>query len=433
MRKEFQEAAALTSRYYGIQPKKPASKIHGGLLDGREARWEPVMQEEQDVVYRVKETGVYLKVKDSVKDKDGQRRLIQSETLDDGSVHVSLRVFREALDAGGGEGDPAILAARLAVEQARFNMLVCADAVICPKQGKWANKESVESIAMKSARMAGLRFGLDSDSVAKLLNRELEMKAAIVDAEEGHSNLTPGYAGFPDSQSNMTEWGEFRARLRGIRRQQAVLNSKLEAYHRGAPEDQWRDAPNSGSRHEGTGVGNDCGNFGWEAGDVHVPPLPCGEAMYVPSPVAGAAPVAAMPNTPPIAIAAPGAGPVPVFDVWGTLTDLARRGCQNQWSVPQEEIDAKWERLRGMQSYSNASDTLNLGGCERKLFETLMFNASNSNPLRLTADLFASWATAAKGQLPLPPIDGGHRGTNPSPSDPCAGGGSFNGTRTGCK
>lgn len=124
------------------------------------------------------------------------------------------------------------------------------------------------------------------------------------------------------------------------------------------------------------------------------------------SPRSAYSPPLAQAQIPPaVAYAAQPAIAVQPFDPWQALNKLAQRGCADPWSVPQWEIDADWTRLRGLAYDPGVADHRGLSDCQRNLFLRLLNMAANGSPERLTRDVFAQTAQAARPQEPPPIYD----------------------------
>lgn len=286
MKKSFELAAAETARRFGVSPRSERTHVAGGILRGGEAAWAPTMQEAKDgYFYSQREVGVlpfgrdkkaaYLKYEsidrgDPADEKDDWER--QSETLDDGSVLISIRLFQLAQDAKDGEGDPAILAAHLALERARFEKKTCPETALgCRLQGgrDGLKRELVELHGIRESLAAADAIGLDPDYKAKLEGRLARLDYIRKEADGGRRSLSDAFSSADESKSNMIEWGKYQAQLRAIRNQQSRLRSRLEARQRGEPEAPFlRDALNERRPPEGAVSDDGCSSTGFWAGDV---------------------------------------------------------------------------------------------------------------------------------------------------------------------
>lgn len=424
MRKEFQFAADQTALYYGVRPKVLHATVAGGALHRNGADWSISMQEEKDEVFQVRrgEGFAHLKYKDV--EKEGNQRLQnQSVTMEDGSVLVSIRVFRAVLKANNGHGNPAILASRLELERERFEMLMCTDSpMICRLEGDKSRlqKEDIERVAVNSAARAARKMGLGDKETRKLEMREIELIGRRQTASDAGTRLTPAYSSSADLDSNLKGWADAQARLRLIRRQRERLNARLASRGGGQPAqgDDTRDALNDPPSQGSSGG---CEGGGWWIEGVFVPAPPCPQVIKTPESSAPSA--IAGPSSPP-AVALPRTPPLVGVPFRESLRDLAERGCADPGAVSQTDYDRMWASVRGIHFPPGAAVELRLSGCAADLFGRLAAIAAADRAL--TREEFVATANSARFPPVAPP-------PNPSYPDPCVGGGTFNGVGTGCR
>lgn len=303
MRQAFSEVMKATQESYGVGPQKRVGKVKGGHLDGEPAFWAPIVEEADDFVYRAgpKENPAYLRWQAAAGDG--------TDTLDDGTVFVSLELLRVAKK----QGSPAVLAAAIDREAERFEQLTS-------KNG-WSGADSVKYRAYRRQEETGSAIDLDDAEMRRVA--KLRQKYADLASPR---ELWPGYRAGPTSNDypyrrdieldgNSDVWKNAQKNLAAIREQREDFNTRLAARHEGNPEDGMSDGLNEGRP--------PCGGQGLWAGDVYFPSLPC-EGTVRPSPEPVPVTVA-RPDPPPVAV-------VPAY----LLTALADRICSDPSSANSE-------------------------------------------------------------------------------------------------
>lgn len=339
MQEAFRALSLRIGRAYGVSPRSEESHVAGGLLRGAAASWAPAMQEAQDgYFYSQREVGVlpfgrgkkaaYMKYEslDARDAKNPEER--QSATLDDGTVLISIRLFRLSQNSNGGKGDPAILAAHLAMERSRFEEKTCSSGNLgCRLQRSRDDlrADAVEIRGINAALAAAEAIGLGPTYKARLDSRRATLALRLDKAARGEIVESPAFMTDLESNANMIDWGKFQAQLRGIRRQQGQLSRRLEARRRGEPEEPFlRDALNERHLPEEATTDDGCSSTGIWAGDVYFPAMPCARTLPQPTETGTvpAVPIAPVPSVPALT------APAPVRAVV-SLSTLAERICAN--------------------------------------------------------------------------------------------------------
>jgi hypothetical protein len=73
---------------------------------------------------------------------------------------------------------------------------------------------------------------------------------------------------------------------------------------------------------------------------------------------------------------------------------LASKGCADPWALSQPDLDSHWSRL-----LSNGGDLTmppGLQGCQQRLYQSLREMAEQGIPARITQEIFARTAEAAR-------------------------------------
>lgn len=340
MRRAFSDVMKATQESYGVGPKRRLGRINGGHLDGQQTAWAPVIQESEDFVYRSgpAKNPAYLRWQAAANDG--------SETMDDGTVFVSLDVLRTAKKLGS----PALVATTIAREAERFEMLV--------GKGGWSGKDSVEYRGYDRQEKTGAAIDLEDSEMRRVgrLRREFAGRA-------GPRELWPGYRAAPQSEDypyrkpkdlaeNFEAWKGAQDRLVEIRAQREEFNARLEARHRGGPEEGMRDGLND-PRHS-------CGGEGSWFGDYYVPSFPCGGAVRPPP-----EPVPAQPAVPPPA-AVPAQPPIYAAPVY-LLSGLAARICADPSSAFSPDNHEAYRRGVAL----SGDDGMEMSVCQREVYLNL--------------------------------------------------------------
>lgn len=129
----------------------------------------------------------------------------------------------------------------------------------------------------------------------------------------------------------------------------------------------------------------------------------CIPSPEIPCPESGRS-GAAVAETPASAVPAQLPRSVPAAQAWTTdyaLNLLASKGCADPWAHSQADLDRHWARLLGMTLDGGAAARLGLQGCQDRLFRSLMEMASRRLPDRLTQEVFARTAEAARNPAPV--------------------------------
>lgn len=187
------------------------------------------------------------------------------------------------------------------------------------------------------------------------------------------------------------------------------LHDRLEREQRDRPEYERRLAEQSrirwGESSEGSGQGSGCpppipGLL--TPVSPCIPTLPTAQSRHGVAPVQGVSP--AQPAVPagPIAPAPPVQA---AFIPLAALNRMAARGCADPWALSQPELDWHWQRLLGTPFDVTAGTKLGLEGCQYSLFMRLMQMASEKNPEKLTREVFAQAATAARAPAYSQPFE----------------------------
>lgn len=137
-----------------------------------------------------------------------------------------------------------------------------------------------------------------------------------------------------------------------------------------------------------------CGGYG--SATLPSPCLPTAKPTPPPSIYkAPPPPVAAAPVRP-----APSAEPAQAWSVSGALNGLAAKGCGDPWAMSQEDLDWYWSAI--LRVDGDRSAPLGLQGCQQRLYESLRAMAAAGNPSRLTQEIFARTAEAARNMTAVP-------------------------------
>ncbi|TBR24879.1 hypothetical protein EPO15_03210 [bacterium] len=340
MRRAFSDVMKATQETYGVGPKKRVGQVKGGRLDGEPAFWTPIVQETDDFVYRAgpAKNPAYLRWQAAADDG--------TATMDDGTVFISIRLLQDAKT----RGSPAVLAAALDHEAARFEQLVSKDG--------WTGAAFVKYSAYDRQERTGAAIDLDDGEMRRVA--KLGRKYAAL--AEPHQ-WWPGYRAGPASEDypyrkdkelddNVDVWKDAQKHLATIRKQREDFNTRLAARHEGDPEDGMRDSLNE-DRHP-------CGGQGWWAGDIFFPSLPC-EGTVRPSPETPPA----LPAEPPTVVR-PVQPPSPARPLY-LLTELAARICEDPSSA---RSDANHEFFRHALALSGETGDA-LPACQREVYLNL--------------------------------------------------------------
>lgn len=376
MRGSFAAVLKATQDAYGVGPSKKVGTVHGGLLKGETAVWSPMIQEAENLVYKVDRPGkkpVYLSYSEDP-DKLGQ-------TLNDGGVFVSFKVLEDCVKYGS----PARLAEVIAHEAVHFEAMTSKKGI--------SGHSSAEASAYARGIEVGQMIGLDVERSASLARLHAQYYNNSLDLESGGWVGVP-YRARPDSpdypyqlrsDSFSEDWHRQNARLAAIRYQREGLVRRHEGSDQAAVDQ--------------SGATNDyCGYPGMNVSGFEIPAIPCGRTIATPSPGSLPARRAVLPPT----VTAP-VTPVPpsppVFDVWGALKKLAKQGCSRPGTVTQGQLDELWPNIFGMVYHRNAGAALGLTGCEAKLLDRLVQWAAEYKPGRFELEAFEYEVRTARGQV----------------------------------
>ncbi|TPW20799.1 MAG: hypothetical protein FD126_1323 [Elusimicrobia bacterium] len=150
MRRSFSDVIKATQESYGIGPKKRQGTIKGGPLDSQQAFWTPVIQENEDLIYRSgpERKPAYLRWREAAGDG--------AATMADGTVFVSIDLLRGAKRLGS----PAVVAALIDHEAAHFEELI-------DKKG-WTGFDSGQYRAYLRHEQTGAAIGLERSPSASI-------------------------------------------------------------------------------------------------------------------------------------------------------------------------------------------------------------------------------------------------------------------------
>lgn len=124
----------------------------------------------------------------------------------------------------------------------------------------------------------------------------------------------------------------------------------------------------------------------------------CTPSPGMPCPTLSRPAAAVVPVSPAPAVAATLPVPAqPAFSPSAALNLMAAKGCADPWAFSQSDLDWYWGRLSGTAFQSEAAGQWGLAGCQYSLFMRLMQMASERSPERLTREIFAQAAAAARG------------------------------------
>ena len=187
MQSDLNEAAALTSLYYGLGHK--SRDIANGPLERREARWKP-----QFVYAAIGQGGDYESVyrKLSLQPENQAHHLelnfgkvddgVQAFTLEDGSVNISIEAFKLARD----KGSPRLLAKTIYHEGIHFDDLV---------KGGWKeSREALEPDAYGRTFKAAHIFELTAAEKAAVQAQWTNASVKRVQVDVGMEKPTPSFS-----------------------------------------------------------------------------------------------------------------------------------------------------------------------------------------------------------------------------------------------
>lgn len=128
-------------------------------------------------------------------------------------------------------------------------------------------------------------------------------------------------------------------------------------------------------------------------------PMPC-----LPSVTPSRPPSIYRPPPPPV-IANPARPAVPAqaWSAKSALNAMAAKGCADPWSISQPDIDRDWQRI--LKDGGDLTIPAGLQGCQKKLYESLSAMAAQGTPSRLTQEVFARTAEAARNPSPVSTVD----------------------------
>ena len=378
MRRAFSGVLNTTQDSYGVGPKKRLGTIKGGHLDAQQTVWAPVIQENEDLVYRSgsAQNPAYLRWQEAAGDG--------AATMDDGMVFVSVELLRTAKR----HGSPAVLAAMIDHEAAHFEALVS-------KEG-WTGFDSGQYRAYLRQETTGAAIGLEESEQkwAESQRKDFAGRAVFREMWPGY-RAEPGSDDYPyrkdkDIKENFETWKGAQKRLAEIVAQRDDFNARLAARHQGEPDEGMRDSLN-GSRHS-------CGGAGSWAGGVYLPSFPCeGTVRSSPeeAPTLPAGPPAVVRPVQPPAYAAP------IY----LLSALAARICADPSTA--HDLANHEAYRRGL--VLSGEDGNSMTPCQREVFQTLR---------KIQREGFGDYDSQyfqSLAESPLnPPLEAPPEGPNPS-------------------
>lgn len=417
MRATFARVLRETQRVYGVDPKMKSGTVQGGHLVGQSALWKPVIKTESSL-YMVPRAGkptVYLKYSHDPDQAGG--------TLDDGQVVISY----EALLRAQVNGTPAILAAVIDHEGDHFDKLV-------GEKGGWNAYDSVEASAYARELETADAIGLEEHErnlVKRLHARHYfralarELRDSAQGREYSAAPLSGDYPYVPKPETHYKEWTDYQAGLDRIKAEREELNKRLAAVQRGEPA-EWPDSSDKRRPAQGSDRSNGCGGEGWWAGEIYMPPLPCGQMIYKPAP--RGIPAHASP-LPPGATAVPSQPPHRAVAAV-RLSDLATRICADPAVARSESAHSEYRAA----SYDPNDDGNSLADCPREVFLVLKKIRRDGYP-DFNTQYFEDLVRNSRDGHSSPDADIAEpRGRGgPGYGDPCAETGRFGGVPTGCR
>lgn len=392
-------------------------KVVGGAFVGTEARFEPEISSEKKHVSRRKtasgETLVYLA--DYSKADAGS-----ASTLPNGQVVVRLDAFRQALGNNIPPGGIGQLASVLHHEMIHFEDVVGGGVYSLETSEKKAYRE----IVTYQDSVYGLRMEYQDHNKDQLKYFTEQVKKNDKDVKEWDARRRRGEPVGPKPGSlspfepSRQQWLAMGRRAEDFETPQLEmdharrrLHERLEkeqrdrpAYERRLAEEERRRWERWGAGSQGSGQGSGCPA---PIPGLLTPILPCVPTLPTAQPSHGVVPppgVAVLPAQP----AAPVVLPAPAqaaFIPLEAFNRLAAKGCTDPWAFSQPELDWHWQRLFGLPFDVTAGPKLGLEGCQYSLFMRLMQMASEKNPEKLTREVFAQAATAARAPAYSQPFE----------------------------
>ncbi|TPW20636.1 MAG: hypothetical protein FD126_1489, partial [Elusimicrobia bacterium] len=142
------------------------------------------------------------------------------------------------------------------------------------------------------------------------------------------------------------------------------------------------------------------GSNGCPGSSASILPLPCAPKVPMAQPRYVAPP---SPQIPAVAQPVRPAQPVQAWTSVYALNLLAEKGCSDPWSISQPDLDRHWAHL--LVSDGGRVVPLGLQGCQDRLYRALSEMVAQRNPSRMTQEIFARTAEAARNPNPVQTTD----------------------------
>lgn len=347
---EFAKIVRATEGSYRVGPDHRKGKVTGGLLNQRDANWEPLLLVE-DVAYEVARPGkkpVLMVARDNP--------TVLARTLNDGKVYVSIEVLLRAVE----NKSPAIVASTLEHEGVHFNDLVGPNGLISRSWDQYRAYDREVAVAFdigleEHERKEAERF--KDRYYGTALAMGIAAPSGIPARPPANAKKEYPYIISPDE--NLDAWKGVKKRVDRIAAEQLKLRKNLAAIRRGETPEPLRDALNDRRPPDGATTHDGCNGIGFWAGDVYVPATPC--ARVLPPPTHREAIPAVLPPPAPVATLPLAPRPIP------TLAGLAERICANPSAAHSLDLHAEYRAAW----YDSKDDGSALPRCAGEVFRTL--------------------------------------------------------------